>query len=573
MSQLFNNIYRFERELGKGGFGTVFLAREDVSHREVAIKQLNSQDADRQRAIIHEMQMVSRFNHPNIITYHHHFSENGLLFLVMEYCAGGSVRDAIARRKISATEALNWIQTLAETLDFVHKKLIVHHDIKPDNILFTENGAIKLSDFGIANTGGGTLAYMSPEALAWDERSVDDPRVDIYALGVTLMELLTGQNPFRYKSPEDLQAMHVKGDFPIKSLPGWQQEIILKAINKVPELRFQSMGDFAAAIKSKHVPLLLDKDAIRAGQAAERAERSLSTKKWTRAGSLLEFAAQKYPTNVNVLRALGRFHLMQQKIGRAKSAYEQAIKLNPRIDVQKDLGWINLALKDYPTAISLLSDHLHRNPSDLEAHNLLLQCFYETNRHDVAISLARSILDIEPNNPCFANNYYIASLLHKMGQKIPPGDLLGEYTNEFIAYNFSVVNESVLTHAWHKSPTLKSKLLFMDYRFRKLTRSPLFIADETATENNPRQLNKLIITFGREGYQANDIQVAGSTSVSRRHCVIVNCRDDVWLYDLDSTGTQVNGERVKGKTPLIGRNIVRVGSKEFVITNDKDNLI
>ena len=460
MSQLFNNIYRFERELGKGGFGTVFLAREDVSHRQVAIKQLNSQDADRQRAIIHEMQMVSRFNHPNIITYHHHFSENGLLFLVMEYCAGGSVRDDITRRKIGATEALNWIQTLAEALDFVHGKKIIHHDIKPDNILFTENGAIKLSDFGIANTGGGTLAYMSPEALAWDERSVDDPRVDIYALGVTLMELLTGQNPFRYKSPEDLQAMHVKGDFPIKSLPGWQQEIILKAINKVPELRFQSMGDFAAAIKSKHVPLLLDKDAIRAGQAAERAERSLSTKKWTRAGSLLEFAAQKYPTNVNVLRALGRFHLMQQKIGRAKNAYEQAIKLNPRIDVQKDLGWINLALKDYPAAISLLSDHLHRNPSDLEAHNLLLQCFYETDRHDVAISLARSILDIEPNNPCFANNYYIASLLHKMGQKIPPGDLLGEYTNEFIAYNFSVVNESVLTHAWQKPPPLKSKLLF-----------------------------------------------------------------------------------------------------------------
>ena len=573
MSQLFNNIYQFERELGKGGFGTVFLAREDVSHRQVAIKQLNSQDADRQRAIIHEMQMVSRFNHPNIITYHHHFSENSLLFLVMEYCAGGSVRDAITRRKISATEALNWIQTLAEALDFVHGKKIIHHDIKPDNILFTENGAIKLSDFGIANTGGGTLAYMSPEALAWDEHSVDDPRVDIYALGVTLMELLTGQNPFRYKSPEDLQAMHVKGDFPIKSLPGWQQEIILKAINKVPELRFQSMGDFAAAIKSKHVPLLLDKDAIRAGQAAERAERSLSTKKWTRAGSLLEFAAQKYPTNVNVLRALGRFHLMQQKIGRAKNAYEQAIKLNPRIDVQKDLGWINLALKDYPAAISLLSDHLHRNPSDLEAHNLLLQCFYETDRHDVAISLARSILDIEPNNPCFANNYYIASLLHKMGQKIPPGDLLGEYTNEFIAYNFSVVNESVLTHAWQKPPPLKSKLLFMDYRFRKLTRSPLFIADEAAAEKKPRQLNKLIITFGREGYQANDVQVAGSTNVSRRHCVVVNCRDDVWLYDLDSTGTHVNGERVKGKLPLIGRNIVRVGNKELIITSDKDNLI
>jgi tetratricopeptide (TPR) repeat protein/tRNA A-37 threonylcarbamoyl transferase component Bud32 len=572
MPQIFNNIYRFERELGKGGFGTVFLAREDVSHRLVAIKQLNSQDATRQAAIVHEMQMVSQFNHPNIVTYHHHFSEAGLLFLVMEYCAGGSVRDAIENRKVTPTEALNWIQTIAEALDFVHGKKIIHHDIKPDNLLVAENGMLKISDFGIANTGAGTRAYMSPEALTWDDNSVLDARVDIYALGVTLMELLTGQNPFFYKTPEEIQAMHDQGDFPIKSLPGWQQEIILKAINKVPELRFQSMGDFAAAIKSKHVPLLLDKDAIRAGQAAERAERSLSTKKWTRAGSLLEFAAQKYPNNVNVLRALGRFHLMQQKIGRAKSAYEKAIKLNPRIDVQKDLGWINLALKDYPAAISLLSDHLHRNPSDLEAHNLLLQCFYETDRHDVAISLARSILDIEPNNPCFANNYYIATLLHKMGQKIPPGDLLGEYTNAFIAYNYSVVNESVLTHAWKQSPTLKSKLLFMDYRFRKLTRSQLFIADDP-TAKKPRTINKLIITFGREGYQANDVQVAGSTSVSRRHCVVVNCRDDVWLYDLESTGTHVNGVRVKGKLPLIGRNIVRVGSKEFVITSDKDNLI
>jgi tetratricopeptide (TPR) repeat protein len=573
MPSVFNNIYQFERDLGKGGFGTVFLAREDVSHRLVAIKQLNSQDANRQKAIVHEMQMVSRFNHSNIVTYHHHFSENGLLFLVMEYCAGGSARDAIAGRKVTPQDAMQWVQVLAETFDFVHGKKIIHHDIKPDNILFAESGTIKISDFGIANTGAGTRSYMSPEALAWDGRSVGDPRVDIYALGVTLMELLTGQNPFFYKSPEEIRAMHDKGDFPIKSLSGWQQEIILKAINKVPELRFQSMGDFAAAIKSKYVPLILDKDAIRAGQAAERAERSLSTKKWNRAGSLLEFVAQKYPANVNVLRALGRFHLMQQKIAPAKRAYEKAIKLNPRIDVQKALGWINLALKDYPTAISLLSDHLHRNPSDLEAHNLLLQCFYETDRYEVAISLARAILDIEPYNPCFANNYYIASLLHKMGKNIPPDDLLDEYTNDFVAYNFSVVSEAPPARTWQGVLGLKSKLLFMDYRFRKLARSSLFISDDPPAAKKPKQINEVIITFGREGYRANDLEIAGNTTVSRRHCVVVNCHDDVWLYDLESTGTYVNGERVKGKAPLIGRNIVRIGNKEFVITSDKDALI
>ena len=148
-----------------------------------------------------------------------------------------------------------------------------------------------------------------------------------------------------------------------------------------------------------------------------------------------------------------------------------------------------------------------------------------------------------------------------------------QFSTAVYTYNFSVVNESVLTHAWQSAPTLKSKLLFMDYRFRKLLRSPLFISDEPTAAKKPRPINKLIITFGRVGYQVNDVQVTGSANVSRRHCVVVNCRNDVWLYDLQSTGTFVNGERVKGKLPLIGRNIVRVGSTEFVITSDKDNLI
>lgn len=120
---------------------------------------------------------------------------------------------------------------------------------------------------------------------------------------------------------------------------------------------------------------------------------------------------------------------------------------------------------------------------------------------------------------------------------------------------------------------LKSKLLFLDYRFRKLTRSPLYISDNLTASKRPHPVNKLIISFGRAGFLANDFQVPGTSDVSRRHCVVVNCRDDVWLYDLGSVATYLNGERVKGKVPLVGRNIVRIGSKEFVITSDKDNLI
>ncbi|KAB2637849.1 MAG: FHA domain-containing protein [Verrucomicrobia bacterium] len=187
--------------------------------------------------------------------------------------------------------------------------------------------------------------------------------------------------------------------------------------------------------------------------------------------------------------------------------------------------------------------------------------------------MARAILSIEPHNPCFANNYYIAALLNGSNQKIPPGDLLGDYTNDFIAYNWSVASESTPTHAWEKDPTIKSKLLFMDYRFRKLARCPLFISDDSGAPQLNRQIHKLIITFGRNGYRCNDVQVAGDTNISRRHCVIVNCRDDVWLYDLNSTGTYLNGERIEGKVPLIGRNIVRIGNKEFNITSDQDGLI
>lgn len=573
MDTLFNNIYRFERELGKGGFGRVFLAREEVSHRLVAIKQLNNQDADAQRQIVREIRAVARFNLPNIVTYYHHFSENGLLFLVMEYCPGGSLRDALARKKVTVSEALRWTQTLAEVLETVHKAGVIHHDIKPDNILFSENGTIKVSDFGIANTGGGTLAYMSPEALAWDGKSVSDARVDVYALGVTLMESLTGTNPFFYQSPEQVLALHDKSDFPIKALPHWQQEIILKAINKVPELRFQSTGDFSDAIKAKHVPMIWNKDIIRAGEIAEKVERSLSTKKWIRAGSLLEFAAEKYPENVNVLRALGKYYLMQQKVTKAREQYEKALRLNPRLDVQKDLGWINLALRVYPTAISLLSDHLHRTPSDFEAYNLLLQCFYETDRYEAAMDLAKALLEIDADNPCFANNLYIACVMQNIGEITAPSGVLGELNNEFVKYNFSVISETKPTHDGEKKPTLKSKLLFMDYRFRKMTRNVLYLASGKDNVGKARQTQQLIVTFGRQGYDVNDVQVTAGTSVSRRHCLIVNCKDDVWLYDLESTGTYLNGESVKLKAPIIGLNTLRIGGIEYKVTTDKSELL
>lgn len=563
---LFDNKYKFIKDLGSGGFGKVFLAQEKVSNRFVAIKQLKDKNKSEQEDIIHEIEIISKFENPNIVTYYHHFWEDTTLFLVMEYCSGGSLRDKLEKEDYSTFEALEWIQTLASCLRIIHKKGIIHHDIKPDNIVFSQTGTIKIADFGVANKDIGTRAYMSPEAFNWEVNSTKDQRIDIYALGVTLMELLTKQNPFFGLSREKIIEKHQAADFPIQNLPNWQQEIILKAINKTPELRFQFMVEFEEALKAKAVPIIFNKENLKAAELIELANKALKTNKWRNALKYLELANTKYKNNVSVYQALGKYYLRIQKIEAAKNYFEKALKLNPRLDLQKDLGWINLETKKYPIAIGLLSDHLHRNPADYEAYNLLIRCYYETDRYETAMELSKMLMETNPSLPCFANNYFIAFVLNSRGKSSPPISESEIKNNPFIEYNFSVVNENEKSHSFQKKPTLKSKLLFMDYQFNTLKANTITILETNNKVITPNSFNNLIIKFGREEYEQNDIQVSGSIAVSRRHCVIINSKDNVWLYDLESTGTVVNDEIVNSKVPLIGYNILKIKDVFFNLT-------
>jgi len=571
MSVLYDNKYEYLKELGQGGFGKVFLAREHVSNRQVAIKQLISTNKSDQIELIREIEIVSRFRHPNIVTYYHHFWRGKILFLVMEYCPGGSLRDKLDSEVIDAHDAINWIQILAMCMRVVHKNGIVHHDIKPENILFGDHGTIKISDFGIANLGGGTISYMSPEALNWNLKKKPDSRKDIYALGVTMMELLIGENPFSLLSAEQIIAFHQRGDYPIKDLPNWQQEIILKSINKSPELRFQFMVELEEALNAKKVPVIIKMEALKAARLVDHAEGAIRAKKWQKALKYLELANSKYPNNVAILQSFGKYHLMMQRIPEAKKYIEQALKMNPRLDLQKDLGWIYLEIKKYPTAISLLSDHLHRHPSDYEAYNLLLRCYYETDRYEIGMELAAILMDNSNNSICFVNNYYVCEAIHQKGQVIMPKT--ASKANPFLEYNVSVVNEDQQTHNLDKPPTLKSKLLFMDYHFNNsIPNTFTFLAS-----NHPgatlHSFDKTIIKIGREGYEANDLLVPKGRGISRRHCVVVNCKDNVWIYDLGSTGTYLNNERVMQKAPIMGRNKLKLGNVEYTITTDQTKLL
>jgi len=491
----------------------------------------------------------------------------------MEYCSCGSLSDIIKSNSYTNTEAIDWMITLAKCLRIIHKKGIVHHDIKPDNILFTQNGTIKIADFGVANKNTGTRAYMSPEAFGWDDKNKNDIRIDLYALGVTLMELLTKKNPFIGLSSDEIMEKHLSADFPIQKLPNWQQEIILKAINKTPELRFQFMVEFEEALIAKSVPRIFNKDNLKAAELVNLAENELKKNKWRSALNFLELAHKQFENNVAVLVALGKYNLRMQKIDAAKKFYEQALKLNSRLDVQKDLGWINLEAKKYPIAIGLLSDHLHRNPADYEAYNLLIRCYYETGRYETAMELSKMIMETNPLLACFANNYFIAFVLNSNGKSIPPKSKSELKGNPFIEYNLSVVNEEKLSHNFKKEPTLKSKLLFMDFQFNNMKENTITILETNNKVQTPSTFNNPIIKFGREEYNQNDIKVSGSNAVSRRHCVIINTKDNVWLYDLESTGTEVNDEIIANKIPLIGYNNLKINDIYFKLTTDKTKLL
>lgn len=571
--KLYDNKYCFIKELGEGGFGRVFLAIEKVSGREVAIKQLINVDDKDQEDIIHEIEIISKFNHQNIVTYYHNFWEDGQLFVVMEYCAGGTLRDKINDGNISSSTILRWFQTLTSCLRTIHKMGIMHHDIKPDNILFSKNGTIKISDFGVADKNLGTRSYMSPESLFYGGIAAKDPRIDIYALGVTLLELLTGVNPFSKLSRNEILAKHQGSDFSIQTLPNWQQELILKSINKVPELRFQFMVEFEEALKAKAVPNIFQKEAIKAAELVGHAEKELKRNKWRNALNYLELANTNYPNNVSVLQSFGKYFLRTQQIKKAKENLDKALRLNPRLDIQKELGWINLENKKYPIAMGLLSDHLYRHPSDYQAYNLLVRCYYETGRYEQAMDLSKMLMETNGQLSCFTNNYYISYALQNEGKSAFTRSTLQMHNNPFLDYNYSVLVEKQLSHGLTNRPTLSSKLLFMDFDFNTINENSITFIEGEGNDIELESIKRPIIKFGREKYKVNDFQVAGANTISRRHCVIINSKNNTWLYDLESTGTYLNDERINGKAPISGFNKLRIGQEVFYLNTDRTKLL
>src|SRR6266550_250821 len=259
--------YTIERELGRGGMATVYLAQDRKHHRQVAIKVLEPDLAAAlgPERFLREIYTAARLNHPHIVPLHDSGEAEGFLFYVMPYVDGESLRYRLAREKqLPLGDALQIAREVADALSYAHSHDAVHRDITPENILF-EAGHAVVTDFGIARAitaaGGekltgtgiavGTPAYMSPEQGAASARV--DERSDIYSLGCVLYEMLAGEPPYTGPSAQIVIAKRLTDPVPSvrrlrDTIPPAIDGAVSKALAKAPADRFVTAAQFAEAL-------------------------------------------------------------------------------------------------------------------------------------------------------------------------------------------------------------------------------------------------------------------------------------------------------------------------------------
>lgn len=262
--------YEVIEEVGRGGMGVVYKARDRKHDRIVAIKQLTLQNLDPRRQQLRlerfrrEAGIVQRLNHPNIVqVYDVHLGPDQFYF-VMEFLTGHSLRKETALRggKLSPFEYLPVLEQLASALEYAHKNQVVHRDVKPDNIILMPDGGLKFTDFGVArlieDVGGanltktgtvlGTIAYSAPEQL--ENAKAVDHRADIFSLGAVTYEAIAGVPPFEgHGITEIVSAIFTKQEKPLNEVVPLinlqTAAVVAKAMAKNPSERFNSVAEFA----------------------------------------------------------------------------------------------------------------------------------------------------------------------------------------------------------------------------------------------------------------------------------------------------------------------------------------
>ena len=253
--------YRITSRIGHGGMAEVYEASDIINRKIVALKLIREdvmKNPINMRRFENEATIAASLNHQNIVKVFNHGMVDGRPYIVNEYIKGQTLKDTLDfRSPLPISEAIDIMLQLTSALAYAHSKGIIHRDIKPNNIYYMPDGTIKLGDFGIAQANGltdesnsneivGSVHYLAPEISKGKPASI---KSDIYAMGVTFFELITGHIPFDKDTPVNVAIAHVKEKFPspkkfVPDCPNEIVKIILKATSKNPNDRYKSSQDF-----------------------------------------------------------------------------------------------------------------------------------------------------------------------------------------------------------------------------------------------------------------------------------------------------------------------------------------
>ncbi len=249
--------YEVVSRIARGGMATVYRAVDTRLDREVALKVMHAHlgdDPSFTSRFVREARSAARLSHPNVVQVFDQGNDADLLFLAMEYLAGRTLRQVLTERgALTPREAMSVLEPVLDALAAAHRAGIIHRDVKPENVILTDDGRIKVADFGLAkaitsaSTTGvlmGTVAYLSPELVA---SGVADARSDVYAAGIVLFEMLTGRQPFTGDVPVQVAYRHVHEQVPppsalVPALPRALDELVLAATAREPDDRPADAG-------------------------------------------------------------------------------------------------------------------------------------------------------------------------------------------------------------------------------------------------------------------------------------------------------------------------------------------
>ncbi len=266
IGKILGNRYQIVEKIGDGGTAFVYKGMDNLLNRHVTVKVLRPEyvsDQDFVRRFRREAQAAASLSHPNIVSIYDVGYEDGIHYIVMEYIQGRSLKEMItAEERLPVRLAVEYALHIAQALEHAHKHGIIHRDVKPHNILISDDGRVKVTDFGIAqavtastityNNGSllGSVHYFSPEQA---RGGLTDEKSDLYSLGIVLFEMLTGRLPYQGESPVSIALKHLQEPFPRAQelnpeIPDAVSRIIARAVAKEPAERFSSAREMAAEL-------------------------------------------------------------------------------------------------------------------------------------------------------------------------------------------------------------------------------------------------------------------------------------------------------------------------------------